>query len=303
MSNGRGSIFNIQKYSLHDGPGIRTTVFLKGCPLRCKWCHNPESLSRNPQMALYKDRCTLCGSCVEVCPENALFIEDGLLVLDDEKCTKCGDCENVCNYSAIKVVGKSTSVEEIFKDIDKDAVFYEVSGGGVTFSGGEPFYQPELLLELVKGSKERGYHVAVDTSGETSWENMEKVLPYVDLFLYDLKMVDDEKHKKYVGASNRIILENLIKLDEKNANINLRLPLIKGINDLEEDILKILDFIKDLNNISQINLLEYHSMGKEKYPRLGMVNELTGDEQLGGEKMEAIEKIFEKAGYKVVIGG
>lgn len=298
-----GNVFNIQKYSIHDGYGIRTTVFLKGCPLSCKWCHNPESLSKDIQVVLYEERCTLCGRCVEACPEDALKIENDRLLIDRDKCNLCGCCEKVCLDNAIELAGKSSSVEEVMKEIEKDEVFYETSGGGVTFSGGEPFMQTEFLEELAKECKSKGYHVAIDTSGMTDYKNIKRLIKYTDLILYDLKLMDNEKHKEYIGASNKIIIENLKKLGKEDVEIFIRLPLIRGINDSDDDIDKVIDLIKNIKNISQVNLLEYHSMGKEKYDRLDMDYILKGDEQPGANRIMEIEEKFKMEGLKTVIGG
>lgn len=303
MKKINGNAFNIQKYSIHDGYGIRTTVFLKGCPLRCAWCHNPESLSKYKQVIIYDNRCKQCGKCISSCPQGALKIENDHLLLDRDKCILCGQCEKVCLYDAIELIGKQMNVEEVMMEIDKDKVFYETSGGGVTFSGGEPFMQIEFLEELTKQCKSQGYHVAIDTSGMTDYKNIKRVLKYTDLFLYDLKMIDEQKHKKYIGSSNEIIIENLKKLDKEGVEIFIRLPLIKGINDSDDDINKVLDLIRNMDNISQVNLLEYHSMGKEKYSRLNMEYLLNGDEKPSANRINQIEKIFQREGFKTIIGG
>lgn len=303
MKGNLATIFNIQKYSLHDGPGIRTTVFFKGCPLSCKWCHNPESISKEIQIVRNESSCRMCGSCIIACPTKALKMKTDTIEFDRYKCISCGNCEDVCYHDAIKIVGKEMSVEEVLKDILKDKVFYDESGGGVTFSGGEPLMQSSFLLELAKRCKFAGIHTTLDTSGFAKWETLKKIIKYIDLILYDLKIVDEEKHIDFVGASNKIIIENLQNLKDENVDIFLRLPIIKGINDSVEEAREVLKIIDGNNNIKQINLLEYHKMGMEKYPRLGRKYELTGEEKPDKETIDALKDVYEKAGYKVVIGG
>ncbi len=303
MTKNLATIFNIQKYSLHDGPGIRTTVFFKGCPLSCKWCHNPESLSKEIQIIRNEGSCRMCGSCIIACPSKALKMTTDNIEFDRYKCISCGNCEDVCYHDAIKIVGKEMLVDEVLKEILKDRIFYEESGGGVTFSGGEPLMQSKFLIELAKRCKFAGIHTTLDTSGFSKWETLENVIKYIDLILFDLKIVDDEKHIEFVGSSNKLIIDNLKKLKEKNVDIFLRLPIIKGINDSMTDAEEVLEVIRGNENIKQINLLEYHKMGMEKYPRLGKKYELTGDEKPDKETIDGLKNFYEKAGYKVVIGG
>lgn len=296
-----GTITNIQKFSLHDGPGIRTTIFFKGCPLRCFWCHNPETHSINHQIIYFEERCTGCGVCARRCPENAIEIKDNRSVRDNNKCNLCGKCADFCPNNAQEYIGKDVTSREIMKEIIKDEAFYEESGGGVTFSGGEPLMYVDFLQDILKSCKIRGIHTAVDTSGYTSWESFEKIIDKVDLFLYDLKLIDNEKHKKYTGVSNKVILENLKKLSDSGANIYIRMPIIAGVND-DSHIDETIEFLSNLN-IIQVNLLPYHKMGMEKYKRLGMEYKLTGDEKPSDEKMKEIADKFRKAGIKVKVGG
>ncbi len=249
-------IFDIERNSFVDGPGIRTTVFFKGCNLKCAWCHNPESQDFNVQMMLYKDKCNGCGKCKSICktPDN---------------CTFCGKCVFLCPKDARKVCGKVYTVNEVFNEVIKDKAFYENSGGGVTFSGGECMLQIDFLAEILKKCKENNIHTAVDTAGCVKFENFEKILPYTDLFLYDIKCFDSETHKKYVGADNALILENLKKLFEKNAKIRIRIPVIKGVNDTLEEMRKIRDFLKKAGTPEKIELLPYHKMGENKYNAIG----------------------------------
>ena len=249
--------FDIQRNSFVDGPGIRTTVFFKGCNLKCAWCHNPESQSAKPQMMFYKDKCTGCGKCKSVCPYHL------------EQCELCGKCTLYCPVDARKVCGKEHTVDEVLKEVLKDQAFYETSGGGVTFSGGECMLQIDFLAEILKKCKENGIHTAVDTAGHIPFESFEKILPYTDLFLYDIKIFDSQKHKQYVGVGNELILENLKKLFERKVKLWIRIPIIPDVNDSIEEIQKIKDFLKTIGTPEKIELLPYHAMGENKYRAIG----------------------------------
>lgn len=298
-----GTIVNIQKYSIHDGPGIRTTVFLKGCPLSCWWCHNPESQSTKNEIMFFEQKCTGCGICVKRCPEEAITMREMKPTIDETKCILCGNCTDFCYNEAREYVGQKIGAIELFKEIQKDEIFYEESGGGVTFSGGEPLLQVDFLSEVLDICNKKNIHTTLDTSGYTKWENIEKIVNKVDLFLYDLKLIDDEKHKKYIGVSNKLILENLKKLSSLGKRIFVRMPIIAGINDDNDHIDESIKFIKTLNNIEQVNLIPYHSMGMDKYKRLNMDYKLSGMEKPADEKMEELKEKFEKEGIKVKIGG
>lgn len=250
-------IFDVQRNSFVDGPGIRTTVFFKGCNLKCAWCHNPESQSAKPQMMFYKDKCTGCGKCKSVCPYHL------------EQCELCGKCTIYCPADARMVCGKEHTVDEVLKEVLKDKAFYETSGGGVTFSGGECMLQIDFLVEILKKCKENGIHTAVDTAGHIPFESFEKILPYTDLFLYDIKIFDSQKHKQYVGVSNELILENLKKLFERKAKLWIRIPIIPDVNDSIEEIQKMKDFLKTIGTAEKIELLPYHAMGENKYRAIG----------------------------------
>ena len=252
----KGLIFDIQRASYVDGPGIRTTVFFKGCNLKCAWCHNPESQCCYPQMMFYKDKCTGCGKCTEVCPT-------------PKNCTLCGKCSFYCHIDARKVCGKEYTVDEVFDEIIKDKAFYENSSGGVTFSGGECMLQIDFLIEILKKCKENGIHAAVDTAGHIPFQSFEKILPYTDLFLYDIKMFDSQKHKKYTGVGNELILENLKKLFKSKAKIWIRIPIISDINDSVEEMQKTKDFLDENGKPEKIELLPYHAMGENKYASIG----------------------------------
>lgn len=251
------TIFDIQRNSYVDGPGIRTTVFFKGCNLRCAWCHNPESQSKEPQMMFYRNKCTGCGKCKEVCPNNL------------EKCDFCGRCELFCPHDARKICGREYTVDEVFSQVVKDKSFYKNSGGGVTFSGGECMLQIDFLTEILKACKESGIHTAVDTAGHVPYERFEKILPYTNLFLYDLKCFENDVHKQFTGQGNELILENLKKLLSTDSVIWIRVPIIPTVNDSEEEMRKIKSFFNAYGQPDRIELLPYHAMGEHKYSALG----------------------------------
>ena len=251
----KAMIFDIQRNSYVDGPGIRTTVFFKGCNLRCKWCHNPESQSFEKQMMFYKDKCTGCGKCSEVCPNHL------------QSCDFCGKCELYCPAEARKICGREYTSDEVLAEVTKDKAFYDNSGGGVTFSGGECMLQLDFLCEILKKCKAAGIHTAVDTAGNVPWKSFEKILPFTDLFLYDIKAFGAELHRKGTGVSNELILENLKNLSGR-ADIIVRIPVIGGYNDNDEEIRQIADFLKQIK-IIKAELLPYHAMGEHKYTALG----------------------------------
>ncbi|APQ73222.1 glycyl-radical enzyme activating protein [Clostridium botulinum] len=298
----KSTIVNIQKFSVHDGPGIRTTVFFKGCPLNCWWCHNPETQRREHEIMFFEERCTACGICVKRCPQKIITMKNNIPVVDEGKCNFCGKCTNFCPNNAREYVGKDLTSQEIIKEIIKDEVFYEQSSGGVTFSGGEPMLHADFINGILEECKVRGIHTTIDTSGYVSWDKFEKVRDKVDLFLYDLKSMNNEIHKKYTGVENTIILENLELLSKYGHNIYLRIPIINDVNDNDKNIDETIKFISKLHLI-QVNLLPYHKMGMDKYKRLKMEYKLTGREKPSDEKMNEIAEKFKQAGIKVKIGG
>ena len=253
----KATIFDIQRNSYVDGPGIRTTFFFKGCNLRCSWCHNPESQSALPQMMFYKNKCTGCGKCKEKCPNHL------------ESCEHCGKCTIYCPRDAREICGKEYTVDEVMREILKDKAFYDHSGGGVTFSGGECMLQIDFLEAILKECKNNGVHTAVDTAGHMPFECFEQIIPYTDLFLYDVKCYDSDKHRQYTGASNELILSNLGRLLKMGIVIWVRIPIIPTVNDSKEEMLNIKKFIISCGSPEKIELLPYHAMGEHKYAAIG----------------------------------
>ena len=223
-------IIDIKRFAVHDGDGIRTTVFLKGCPLKCVWCHNPESISFDVQLAYYENKCISCGECVNVCPTKAHFIENDIHKFNREKCVGCGKCESVCLGEALKIYGNEMTVDELLPTLLEDKDFYENSGGGVTLSGGECLMHPDFCAELLKELKNNGIHTAVDTCGFIKKDSLDKVMPYTDIFLYDVKAYDEDVHIKCTGQSNKLIIDNLKYIDSKNKKIEIRIPYVPEYN-------------------------------------------------------------------------
>ena len=298
----KANIFNIQKFSLHDGPGIRTTVFFKGCPLSCIWCHNPESQNPGREILYDKNKCTLCGTCLKACKNKAVEINRDKLVTNVDKCTFRGDCLLACTNGARQLAGQEYTVEEVLEEVLKDRVFYKNSGGGVTLSGGEPLLYADFVEALLIKLKEENIHTALDTCGAVDFKILEKTAPYTDLFLYDLKSMDDDKHILYTGVSNKGIIDNLIRLSKIHGNINLRLPLIEGINADENHIREILSLIRE-TGIKKINLLPYHDIGMHKYGKLGRNYDSRKMARPGDDKLDTFKEMFERDGYIVKIGG
>lgn len=299
-----GLIFDIKKYAINDGPGIRVTIFFKGCPLHCAWCHNPESISSDVQKMYNPDKCIGCRSCVEVCPENACQITPEGIVTNKKLCTGCGQCADICPTKATEMSGRRITAEEVTEIVEKERVFFDESGGGVTFSGGEPLQQSDFLITLLNEFGRRKIHRVVDTTGFTRSETLLEVAKRTDLFLYDLKMMDSAQHKKWTGVGNEKILQNLSLLACKGANINIRIPLVKGVNDNEENILQTVKFIAGLaGEKKRVNLLPYHNIMANKYLRLGTAFDPTGMGEVSEEDQARIIKRFTEFGLDASIGG
>ena len=300
----KGIIFDVKRYAIYDGPGIRTTLFLKGCSLRCQWCHNPEGIESKPEIMLRPSRCAKeCNECVSICPQDAISKDGNTIEIDKAKCDLCRKCEDVCVYEALEVVGREVAVQEVMEEIEKDRIFFDESGGGITFSGGEPLMQLDFLEALLKEIGKKNIHVTLDTSGYVSFKDLDRISDKVDLFLYDLKIMDDEKHEKYTGVSNRLILDNLRKLAGREKSVAVRIPLISGINDDDQSIQKFVEYLLSLKNIKQINLLAYHKGGCEKYKRLRKEELPKTFQSPSDERIEEIKKVFADSGFSVKTGG
>lgn len=301
------NITNIQKFSIHDGDGIRTTVFFKGCPLKCEWCHNPETQRFEKEMQVDREKCTGCGTCASVCPNGAVrMTEDHRPSWDPKACTFCGKCENFCPAGVREIVGREYTVKELTKELMKDQMFYEESGGGVTFSGGEVMSMDmDFILAMAKELKRQDVTLTIDTCGYVPYERFEKILPYVNTFLYDVKVMDPELHKKYMGTDNKLILENLVRLSQDGARIYIRIPTIKEVNGNEENMKETIAFLKEHDiHPAGVNLLPYHDTGSGKYAKLDMEYKGTDLHAPDKEEMEALAALFVNAGFtNTKIGG
>lgn len=265
-----GLIFDIKRYAIHDGPGIRTTVFFKGCPLSCWWCHNPEGKESRRELMVWPDRCIKCRTCMSACPNSAISLSRNSIITDRDKCKVCGICATRCPANAREIVGKTVSADDVMHEVEKDREFYGETGG-FTASGGEPLAQPAFLHVLLNRCKDTGIHTTVDTSGYVESKILTKISSMVDLFLYDLKIMDPKKHKLHTGVSNRPIIENLRMLDRLDKQIIIRFPLIPRINSTEDNITSMCELLSELRNVGGISILPYHRLGVDKAKRLGKV--------------------------------
>ena len=291
-----GNIFDIKHFAVHDGPGIRTTVFFKGCPLKCVWCHNPESISAKTQLGFIEHKCTSCGRCVSVCPTGAHTIRDGLHKFDRTKCTLCGSCVTACPSKTLSLYGRQAEVKELVDELLEDADFFESSNGGVTLSGGECLMQADFCTELLKELKKNNIHTAVDTCGYVKRETLDKVIEYTDLFLYDIKAFDEDVHINCTGMPNGMILENLKYLDSLGKKIEIRYPYVPGYNSNQAE--KIAGFLKDFKNICEVKVLPYHNYAATKYKSLDMKDTLPPVVPEDDE-IKAVRNYFRECGLNV----
>ena len=299
-------IFNKQKYNMYDGPGVRTLVFFKGCPLRCKWCSNPEGLERKYQIMFKPTTCVSCGSCVPVCPQKIHSISSsGEHIIDRSiDCIGCGQCVEACIPEALKVAGEQVPISELLEYVEQDRAFYDQSGGGVTLGGGEVTSQPEAAINLLQACKQEGLHTAIETCGYTKKETILRFAEYVDLFLFDLKHIDPDRHFELTGVRNEMILENLEELIMKRNHVKVRMPMLKGINDSEAEIRGVIEFLKpfrEFKNFEGIDLLPYHKLGVNKYVQLGMDYPIEGDPSLDDADLDRIEGWIKEYDFPVSV--
>lgn len=303
----KATIFNIQKYNIYDGPGVRTLIFFQGCPLRCKWCANPEGLIKKHRVMFKKDMCIDCGACVRVCPVGIHTISNETQkheVSRDIDCIGCGKCVDACYKSALSIVGETKTISELLKIVEEDREFYNISGGGVTLGGGEVLMQPEAASSLLMACKQEGINTAIETCGYATKEAVLMVAEFTDLFLFDIKHINSEKHFQLTGVRNELIIENLKMLLHNRYNVKIRMPLLKGVNDSQEDIentMKLLMPYKNHKNFKGIDLLPYHKMGVNKYNQLGMDYPIEGDPSLKNEDLDKIESWISNCEFPVAV--
>lgn len=300
----KGLIFDIQRYSVHDGPGIRTNIFFKGCSMRCKWCCNPESWEMQPELAHFNSKCNRCGECVEACPNNAIALYDSSIKINHLKCNLCGMCVNICKKSAYKIFGNWYSVTEVFKEIYQDVDFYKASGGGVTFTGGEPTLQLDFLINLAKICKNSFIHTALETGGYFNWKKTNPLFDYIDLILFDLKVMNPDKHLEFTGVKNKLILKNVENIVGKTScEVIIRVPIIPNYTFGSDNLKIISEFMLNLKKIKEIHLLPFHQYGKSKYEAIGKDYELKMVKPLQKEKLYEWEEYFNSLGFITKIGG
>jgi pyruvate formate lyase activating enzyme len=297
-----GLVLSIDRFVGEDGPGIRTTVFMKGCPLRCVWCHSPESISPKPQLLFQANRCIRCGACVEACPQEAQIASPTDRRVLWERCNDCGKCVPICPSGAVKTAGTWMSVDQVMEVVEKDLVYYRNSGGGVTFCGGEATLQHEFLSACLKACKHAGIDTALDTCGQAKWSVLEEILPDVDLFLYDIKHMDSARHKALTGVGNELILQNLARIGRRGKPIWVRIPLIPGYNDSEENLRRVAEFALPMDTVEKISLLPYNVVSGAKYQSIGEKYQLEQVVAHSKDEEKALAKMLSRHGKKAELG-
>jgi pyruvate formate lyase activating enzyme len=294
----RRMVLSITRMTVHNGPGIRTLVLFKGCPLHCVWCSTPESQAEKPEIAVFPDKCIHCNRCLELCPTNSIRLSDTTLSIDRITCNVCGKCASVCNSEALRLLGREMTVDELLQEIKKDEVVYKHSNGGVTLSGGEPLMEMEFTLELLSALDKSRISVGVDTSGYVSSENLELTLSYVSFFLWDLKVMDEQRHKDFCGVSNRLILDNLILVSKRNIPVYIRIPLIPGYNDSKENIAATCKFARGLKSLVEVDLLPLHHLGMPRYASLDRPYPISDIPLISYKRIQEIKASVESYGLK-----
>jgi pyruvate formate lyase activating enzyme len=300
-TNAKRSVLSITRMTIHNGPGIRTLILFKGCPLRCLWCSTPESQKAEPEIAIYPSKCIHCGECVPVCSLHAINLTNETVSINRSLCNNCGKCAQVCYPEAIELLGQPMTVEELLTEAKKDVVIYKHSGGGVTISGGEPLLDPEFTLKLLRALKEEGISVGVDTCGHVPWANIQQMLPYIDFFLWDIKHMEPEKHKRLTGVSNKLILSNARRVSERNISIYIRVAVIPGYNDSEENIRATCEFAQGLSSAVEVDLIPLHHLGKARYESLNRPYPIADIPLVPDSVLQNMKRLVESYGLKCSI--
>ncbi|MFC2051926.1 glycyl-radical enzyme activating protein [Chloroflexota bacterium] len=294
-------VLSITRMTIHNGPGIRTLILFKGCPLRCLWCSTPESQKAEPEIAVYPSKCTHCNQCVPVCPLNAINLTNETISINRSLCNNCGKCAQVCYPEAIKLLGQPMTIKELLTEVEKDRIIYRHSSGGVTISGGEPLLVPEFTKDLLRVFKEEGISVGVDTCGHVPWANIEPVLPYIDFFLWDIKHMDPEEHRKLTGVSNKLILSNARSVSERNIPLYIRVAVIPGYNDSEENIRATCEFARGLSSVVEVSLIPLHHLGKARYYSLSRIYPIADIPLIPDSVLQSMKRLVESYRLKCSI--
>jgi len=296
-------VLDITRMTIHNGPGLRTLILFKGCPLLCRWCSTPESQAKEIEIGINRKKCNLCGNCFSICPVDAISTVNGNVIIDRKKCNKCTKCAEVCHPGAIQILGRYMSVSDLLVEAEKDKTFYNNSGGGVTLSGGEPLLEPDFNSKLFKALKNAGISIGVDTCGYVPWKNISQVLEYVDFFLWDIKHMDPEEHRVLTGVRNELILTNLKACSDRGTPLYIRIPVIPGCNDSEKNIRATCEFVKELRSVRQIDLLPVHHLGRARYEALDRPYPIADIQLINDERMQLLKTLVESYGIRCTIGG